>query len=504
MNEDQRLLVIMAVRPREGDAIRHSLASTAPPNITAEKNKEDNVKNKSEDIRSKTAALWTHFFTLTILGVMMWGLLWCAWGPGWRWDGPWVRLGAVAVVGWSSGQALQALTTMPPLLAALLTGILARNIGFLDMRDFIEIDGFLRKVYPVVILGKASLGWNVDYMRRNWLGIAALGVLPWAVEVTAVAACAHFVLDFPWLWGFLLGSIHASVSCAVVMPGVIRLGASCGSGRNWVQLVCTAGGTDTALSVGVYGLFFSFMFHAETDVYKYVKAGSTLFVGVVLGVAWGSLAKFVPHAQDYYVTELRILFVLVGGLLANFLLLHLGWAGTAGVAVLACNATAAMHWARNGWPLNNNAAATAYRVLWAALEPTLFSFTGTFFAIDHDLWNVMLVGLGILFLCLVLRLAVAALVCWDMTLREKLFVCCTWIPKSIVEAVLGPLALTTVISRGSYKGSETDYVYAETLMKILIQAIIITTPIGYLLTNYLGPKLLKKPKKDCENNVEQS
>lgn len=78
------------------------------------------------------------------VGVMVWGLLWCAWGPGWRWDGPWFRLGAVAVVGWASGQVLQALTTMPPLLAALLTGILARNIGFLDMRDFIEIDGFLR------------------------------------------------------------------------------------------------------------------------------------------------------------------------------------------------------------------------------------------------------------------------------------------------------------------------------------------------------------------------
>lgn len=74
-----------------------------------------------------------------------------------------------------------------------------------------------------------------------------------------------------YIIGFLLGSIHASVSCAVVMPSVIRLGASCGSGRNWAQLVCTAGGTDTALSVGVYGLFFSFMFHAESDVYKYVK-----------------------------------------------------------------------------------------------------------------------------------------------------------------------------------------------------------------------------------------
>lgn len=70
--------------------------------------------------------------------------------------------------------------------------------------------------------------------------------------------------------------------------------------------------------------------------------------------------------------------------------------------------------------------------------------------------------------------------------------------------MLGPLALTTVISRGPYEGYETDYKYAESLMKILIQAIIITTPIGYLLTNYLGPILLKKPKKDCENNVEQS
>lgn len=54
----------------------------------------------------------------------------------------------------------------------------------------------------------------------------------------------------------------------------------------------------------------------------------------------------------------------------------------AGVAVLACNATAATHWARDGWVLNNNPAATAYRVLWAALEPILFSFTGTFFSVS--------------------------------------------------------------------------------------------------------------------------
>lgn len=53
----------------------------------------------------------------------------------------------------------------------------------------------------------------------------------------------------------------------------------------------------------------------------------TLFVGVAMGTAWGSLAKVMPHSRDPYVTELRVLFVLLGGLFGNFLTLHLGWGG---------------------------------------------------------------------------------------------------------------------------------------------------------------------------------
>lgn len=48
-------------------------------------------------------------------------------------------------------------------------------------------------------------------------------------------------------------------------------------------------------------------------------------------------------------------------------------------------------------------------------------------------WNTFLYGLAILAICLCVRLTVTALVCWDMTLKERLFVCCTWTPKSIVE-----------------------------------------------------------------------
>lgn len=56
------------------------------------------------------------------------------------------------------------------------------------------------------------------------------------------------------------------------MPEVQK--ASGGSGnlsQNWNQLILTAGGTDTALSVGVFGVIHSFMMHEGDDTYRYVK-----------------------------------------------------------------------------------------------------------------------------------------------------------------------------------------------------------------------------------------
>lgn len=59
-----------------------------------------------------------------------------------------------------------------------------------------------------------------------------------------------------------------------------------------------------------------------------VQAGLALLAGAALGGGWGALARLVPHARDAYVTELRILFVLIGGLFANFFTSALGWGGT--------------------------------------------------------------------------------------------------------------------------------------------------------------------------------
>ncbi|CAF4760022.1 unnamed protein product [Pieris macdunnoughi] len=455
--------------------------------------KEERTKKKTPSWLKSALPATLHYVTLVILGLCVWGILWCTW-DGWGIHGKWFRITIVGVVAWGSGQILQEVTTLPPLLAALLTGIIARNFGFLDMRHHIEIDVFLRKIYPVIILGKGSLAWNVDYMKRNWRQIILLGTIPWTTEVVVLAVCVHYFLGFPWLWGFLLGSVYASVSCPVTMPSVIKHGkVACGK-VEWAQLICTAGGIDTALSVGVYGIVYSYIFVREdSDIYRYVKVALTLFVGAALGIIWGSLTKLVPSSKDYYVTELRVLFVLIGGLFGNLITGTIGWGGTGGVAVLACNATAAKHWAKKGWKLNQNPASTAYRVIWSALEPLVFAYTGTYFVIHGDIANTMLVGLGILFVCLTIRLVVAFLMCRNLKLKEKLFVCCTWVPKSVVEAVLGPLAINAVLmSQGSHAH---ELSYAEDILRLLVQAIIITTPIGFILTDKLGQWLIRTESK---------
>lgn len=98
-------------------------------------------------------------------GILTWGLLWSAWGDGWRWDGDWFQLAAVGVVAWASGQLLQSLTTLPPLLAALLTGILARHFHILDMRHFTHIDAFLRYVYEGSM---RTLSWWTTLNDKNY------------------------------------------------------------------------------------------------------------------------------------------------------------------------------------------------------------------------------------------------------------------------------------------------------------------------------------------------
>lgn len=64
------------------------------------------------------------------------------------------------------------------------------------------------------------------------------------------------------------------------------------------------------------------------------------------------------------------------------------------------------------------------------------------------------------------------------------------------QAVLYPVATNTLLLSSHHDKEQLGY--AEDLMRLIVQAILITTPIGFLLTNHLGPWLLKKTESESD------
>lgn len=72
---------------------------------------------------------------------------------------------------------------------------------------------------------RAGLDLDPNALKRLKITVPKLGLIPWLVEATVVAVLTTYLLDLPWVWGFLLGSIIAAVSPAVVVPCLFRLRA---------------------------------------------------------------------------------------------------------------------------------------------------------------------------------------------------------------------------------------------------------------------------------------
>lgn len=125
-----------------------------------------NSVNFTFELTFLTRKSYIELFLVT--GTLAWATVWFVFGEGWNfWRGPWFRLVLIAVIAWGSSIAFQAMTSLPQMLAPLIIGILVRNIGYLDMREFAEIDAFLR--YEKTIYAHLSDGDAVLLLNNPFI-----------------------------------------------------------------------------------------------------------------------------------------------------------------------------------------------------------------------------------------------------------------------------------------------------------------------------------------------
>ena len=83
------------------------------------------------------------------------------------------------------------------------------------------------------------------------------------------------------------------------------------------------------------------------------------------------------------------------------------------------------------------------------------------------------------------------------TWKEKLLISFAWMPKATVQAAIGGVLLTRVRDEVAPGDKFDEYEdYGEFLLTAAVLSVLISAPLGAILTNTLGPKMLECDKDD--------
>ncbi|KAH8279940.1 hypothetical protein KR054_011741, partial [Drosophila jambulina] len=436
----------------------------------------------------------SRLISLILIGVLIWVTAFVIIGDSAAPGGQLFGL-VVLTVAANFGGYLISLTTLPRLIGMLMVGILFQNVGWANLDgDFSKVTAHLRKFALTIILTRAGLEMEPEAFKKVYKTILKLGIIPWCVEAVVMAVMSHFLLDLPWIWAFLLGSIIAAVSPAVVVPCLFRLRTKgYGVAKGIPTLVVAVAGVDDALSVAIFGIISTVMFSDKGLAYQIAQAPVCIIGGLGFGVIWGSLARIFPEKGDAFVVPLRTLLLFTGGLMAIYGSEELGFEGAGPLAVVFSAFVSNLFWCKDGWNVEDNPVSTAFEIFWMIFEPILFGLTGATVKIRELDSHTVSIGAACIFTGAILRIFTTAGIAFGdrLNTKEKFFVGLSWMAKATVQAALGPVALKHL----DENSTEDERNWANIVQTICVFSIVLTAPLGAILISVTGTKLLTKTKQ---------
>lgn len=147
----------------------------------------------------------------------------------------------------------------------------------------------------------------------------------------------------------------------------------------------------------------------------------------------------------------------------------------------------------------------ALEIFWMCLMPFLFGSVGAAVKIEEIKPIFLAIGLGVFCFGLVFRWFATFFVGFfkDYNCKEKTFCAFAWIPKATVQAAIGGVILEEVradIPEGELKDEYEDH--GLFILATAVIAIVISAPLGSIMTNTFGPKWLTNDKKELGSKMK--
>lgn len=366
---------------------------------------------------------------------------------------------------------------IPSLIAFMITGIiLGPYVLDLISDEILNLSIDLREVALIVILLRAGLTLDLNDLKKVGRPAILLSFIPATVEILFIGFMAPLFFDISLIESFMLGSIVAAVSPAVVVPRMIHLiQKKIGTDKQIPQMILAGSSIDDIYAIVIFAIFLQAYQTNTFSLTSLITFPLTIIVSLVLGVLIGLLLVWLfkkIHVRDTVkvlaIFGVSFLIVVFEDLIKDFFSI------SGLLAIIALGSTILRK-----YPILADRLTHKFSKIWVAAEIMLFVLVGaavdiTIFG-DVGLMAVILVLSSLVFRMIAVFFSVTKT---GLNFKEKMFTCISYMPKATVQAAIGSIPLAMGVASGNL------------ILTISVLAIFITAPLGALGMDKLNKKLL--------------
>lgn len=368
---------------------------------------------------------------------------------------------------------------LAPIIGMLIAGIIiSPNQLNLVSDEIINISADLRQIALVAILTRAGLSLSFDKLKKVGRPAIFLSFVPASVEMLALIFFSKKFFKIDTIYAGIMAAVLAAVSPAIVVPRMIKLiDEGYGADKNIPQMILAGASVDDVFVIVFFSSFLALKTGGSLSAMSFFNIPISIASGVILGIIVGKIVAVIfgkVKMNDIYKAM-----VFVG---TSFLMLRLEklleyyLALSALIAIMVAGITIN----RENTKLANDLLAS-YNRLWKVFELFLFVLVGISvdlaYVREAGFLAVILILLGLIFRMVGVNIS---LIKTNLNKNERIFTSFAYLPKATVQAAIGPVALQMGLASGNL------------ILSVSVIAILLTAPLGAILTDKTYKKLLKK------------
>ncbi|XP_043686655.1 sodium/hydrogen exchanger 9B1-like [Vespula pensylvanica] len=447
-----------------------------------------------------TEITWANLFWLTSVTAMIlmaWITLFFVLGETMLPRGSYFGLFVIVVFSYFLGWILAYIpyANLPPVFGMLLAGIIVRNTNFYDIRQELGLKTLakIRTLCLTFIMIRAGLQLTTTPIRRHPVFVAILAVLPCTMEMFILAICAKYILNYPWNWAFMTGTIIACMSPVVTVNCMLALAEhGYGEDKGLASLLNAATSIDDIHILSLFSIFYAAVFGEDhpTKWWSYIPSGlRDLILGSLVGLLLGTFLAFFPHRNHEYATCYRLSSLVLAGLMCTSSTLKLPITGGPYIAIIIMSFVATTGWRILTVSYDTMPFRRATYFLWHFMQPVLVGVIGA----DIDFTDWSLSRFGLYCICILIGLttrctvAILSTIKTPFSWKERTFIALAWIPKGTLQAALAPMTYERTTEE-----NPKQIELALDVIRMSIVAIVFLAPLGAIVMMISGPILLNK------------